>query len=259
MQNPFVLGEQLLRTARRRGPGVLQADVLILMEASRDSEQLLQNLVREHQQLPSRILSELEKGGVKESQVQLSLRLCFYQDLSMDPEPIRMCSVLESEKLQRYADAVSENTAGMKSALEALYCAFCSLPRPRQSFRQQHILVYAVSPAYPLENPMNRIDPEYPLLLERNVLPYSPPPPKNLAEMKELWQHPGETELDPFHSFLAIHALPGETWMEIGQWNRAEFHPAGDIRALVQAWQGMPGELAERILADLHFRPDNPL
>ena len=106
---------------------------------------------------------------------------------------------------------------------------------------------------------MNRIDPEYPLLLERNVLPYSPPPPKNLAEMKELWQHPGETELDPFHSFLAIHALPGETWMEIGQWNRAEFHPAGDIRALVQAWQGMPGELAERILADLHFRPDNPL
>ena len=256
MQNPFEQGEQLCTAAGRQSPGILQLDVMIVMETSKDSVQLLLPLIREHHLLHGRIVSEMEKRGLKEGQVHLSLSLCFYKDLGMDMDAIRMCSVTESEKVQQYASALSENTARMQSGLEALYCAMCSRSRQKQSFRAQYILVYAVSPVYPLENPMNRIDPEYPLLLERNVLPYSPGIPKNMEELKQIWLHPGETDLDPFHSFLVVHALPSEIWTGVGQWNRAAFQAAGSVRELCQAWSAMPAELAERVAADLRFRPD---
>ena len=259
MKNPFEQGKQLCAAAGRKRPGILQLDVMMVMETSKDSVLLMQSLIREHEQLPSRIVSELEKRGLKEGQVHLSLSLCFYKDLSMDMDAIRMCSVTESEKVQQYASAVSENPGMMQSGLEALYCAMCSRPRQKRPFRAQYILVYAVSPVYPLENPMNRIDPEYPLLLERNVLPYSPDIPGSLEELKQLWLHPGESNLDPFHSFLVIHALPSEIWNGVGQWNRADFQAVESVRELCQAWNAMPADLAERVAADLRFRPDGGL
>ena len=210
------------------GNGQLSAynvDIVMCIDVTGSMSGILDEVKAKALSLYPKFVAEMQK--FEKSVEQLRIKVIAFRDYGVDSEPMLESKffVLDEEK-EEFLDFVSalEPLGGgdtPESALEAISLAFKSdWVNTPGTIKRYVTLVYTDAPAAPLG--INATAEGYPADM-----------PKDMAEFRELWDHPCDEQVlaKPMWERgrrLVVYAPDVEPWTDIGLWDGGVIHQASE-------------------------------